>query len=543
MPRPSASGSSSSSSAVGSTSNSSCSSSSVHDLDHSSSSSSLLSSHSADPQNHSFSQSDPTHLLFSDFDPTQIDPSTTEQQPQQQQQQQTNAQILLSNDIYQHTFKRRKKSAAKSDGNLFTPITLSAGGIGGDDFEVVGDSTRQQLLSVKSSILDTVVLQQHKRIAELEKRLEKSRKTITKLRQKAEAERASTAAAVGAMNATNPAMILPNSQHFARSNSEKKRKHEKHYTAAAAASAMPPPPPVRTNAVAASVLNQAAVGKEKQRVTMKKSEPQRGNGEGSDLAGNSRKTKRKEGMHSARESDSQVTGCTRYWSKAEHAKFLEGIEKFGYKKYQAISEYVKTRTPQQVRTHSQKFEMRLAREALKKSQQLKSQQDYDLVQLMNTESSKSGQKEKKLKVEIKAKPGDVLPNPDEEHIDNETEKNEQDEEEDEQGQDAHETHEKSEHSKEYSEPHFDGNYELGDGEEAQCETDCLRESEHQFNAKDSNLKTPSGNGCSCSTACSHERGQRDLCQSPNLLGPDASAVTNLLVNPNSSNFEEAPKDS
>jgi SHAQKYF class myb-like DNA-binding protein len=51
---------------------------------------------------------------------------------------------------------------------------------------------------------------------------------------------------------------------------------------------------------------------------------------------------------------------TRYWSDEEHQKFLEGVNKFGAKDVRAIAFVVGTRTPTQVRSHAQKFFMKLA---------------------------------------------------------------------------------------------------------------------------------------------------------------------------------------
>jgi SHAQKYF class myb-like DNA-binding protein len=52
---------------------------------------------------------------------------------------------------------------------------------------------------------------------------------------------------------------------------------------------------------------------------------------------------------------------TRYWTKSEHELFLEALEKYGPKNVKSISEYVGTRTPTQVRTHAQKYFLRLKR--------------------------------------------------------------------------------------------------------------------------------------------------------------------------------------
>lgn len=54
-------------------------------------------------------------------------------------------------------------------------------------------------------------------------------------------------------------------------------------------------------------------------------------------------------------------GQTRYWTCEEHDRFLEAVAEYGEKAYVAISNYVETRTPKQVRTHAQKFQMKMAR--------------------------------------------------------------------------------------------------------------------------------------------------------------------------------------
>lgn len=54
-------------------------------------------------------------------------------------------------------------------------------------------------------------------------------------------------------------------------------------------------------------------------------------------------------------------GQTRYWTDEEHDRFLEAIAEYGEKAYVAISNFVETRTPKQVRTHAQKFQMKMAR--------------------------------------------------------------------------------------------------------------------------------------------------------------------------------------
>ena len=61
---------------------------------------------------------------------------------------------------------------------------------------------------------------------------------------------------------------------------------------------------------------------------------------------------------------------TRYWTKEEHEKFLQALDMYGSKDVKSISAFVKTRTPTQVRTHAQKYFLRLKREAKAKAQEV-----------------------------------------------------------------------------------------------------------------------------------------------------------------------------
>lgn len=67
----------------------------------------------------------------------------------------------------------------------------------------------------------------------------------------------------------------------------------------------------------------------------------------------------------------------RYWSNEEHQLFLEGLELYGPKDFKAISEHVGTRTATQVRTHNQKYILKLQRE---EQQQQKIQNIYQRQQ-------------------------------------------------------------------------------------------------------------------------------------------------------------------
>lgn len=53
---------------------------------------------------------------------------------------------------------------------------------------------------------------------------------------------------------------------------------------------------------------------------------------------------------------------SRYWTPHEHQRFLEALGKFGPKDVRAIANYVGSRNATQVRTHAQKYFLRMARE-------------------------------------------------------------------------------------------------------------------------------------------------------------------------------------
>lgn len=55
------------------------------------------------------------------------------------------------------------------------------------------------------------------------------------------------------------------------------------------------------------------------------------------------------------------------WSKEEHQKFVEGVTKFG-KNWKKVEEYIGTRTGAQIRSHAQKFFIRLTKEYKKRSE-------------------------------------------------------------------------------------------------------------------------------------------------------------------------------
>jgi len=60
---------------------------------------------------------------------------------------------------------------------------------------------------------------------------------------------------------------------------------------------------------------------------------------------------------------------SRYWTPDEHQRFLEALTKYGHKDVKAISMHVSTRNATQVRTHAQKYFLRLERERRKKNEE------------------------------------------------------------------------------------------------------------------------------------------------------------------------------
>lgn len=68
----------------------------------------------------------------------------------------------------------------------------------------------------------------------------------------------------------------------------------------------------------------------------------------------------------------KVAGQSRYWTPEEHRLFLEALREFGHKDLRSISAHVGTRNMTQVRTHSQKYFMRLMREAKRQNPSSKS---------------------------------------------------------------------------------------------------------------------------------------------------------------------------
>lgn len=61
-------------------------------------------------------------------------------------------------------------------------------------------------------------------------------------------------------------------------------------------------------------------------------------------------------------------GQSRYWTQEEHKRFLEALQRFGEKDVKSIAAYVGSRSPTQVRTHGQKYFLRLERERKRKEE-------------------------------------------------------------------------------------------------------------------------------------------------------------------------------
>lgn len=52
--------------------------------------------------------------------------------------------------------------------------------------------------------------------------------------------------------------------------------------------------------------------------------------------------------------ESSQTASQRYWLEDEHERYLQAVAVYGYKDARSIARVVRTRTPTQVRTHTQK---------------------------------------------------------------------------------------------------------------------------------------------------------------------------------------------
>ena len=67
------------------------------------------------------------------------------------------------------------------------------------------------------------------------------------------------------------------------------------------------------------------------------------------------------------------------WSAQEHARFVDGLEKYGRRKWIRIAEHVGTRTVIQVRSHAQKYFKKLRRAAQPPARKVSSDDDVSLA--------------------------------------------------------------------------------------------------------------------------------------------------------------------
>lgn len=73
----------------------------------------------------------------------------------------------------------------------------------------------------------------------------------------------------------------------------------------------------------------------------------------------------------------QTKTQSRYWTAEEHKQFLIGLERFGSRDVKAIAQLVGTRNATQVRTHAQKYFLRVTREGQGKSENDPEEDDGD----------------------------------------------------------------------------------------------------------------------------------------------------------------------
>lgn len=87
------------------------------------------------------------------------------------------------------------------------------------------------------------------------------------------------------------------------------------------------------------------------------------------------------GSHGVSDTTAEKKASSRYWTNDEHKKFLEGLDLFGQKDIKSIARHVGTRSATQVRTHAQKYYLRLQREKMKRDkleeERIKAQADLN----------------------------------------------------------------------------------------------------------------------------------------------------------------------
>ncbi|KAJ8906250.1 hypothetical protein NDN08_002743 [Rhodosorus marinus] len=94
-------------------------------------------------------------------------------------------------------------------------------------------------------------------------------------------------------------------------------------------------------------------------------------------------------------SGSEKRSSSRYWTSEEHQRFLEGLAMYGHRDVKAISKHVGTRNATQVRTHAQKYYLRLSRQAGKSAKGVSSPMSSKTA--ASSENSRSSKEQGKLK--------------------------------------------------------------------------------------------------------------------------------------------------
>mmetsp|Transcript_29042 Transcript_29042/g.40870 ORF Transcript_29042/g.40870 Transcript_29042/m.40870 type:complete len:538 (-) Transcript_29042:393-2006(-) len=104
---------------------------------------------------------------------------------------------------------------------------------------------------------------------------------------------------------------------------------------------------------------------------------------------------------------------SRYWTPEEHQRFLEAVKKFGLKDVKAVASYVGTRNPTQVRTHAQKYYLRLERERNKQSGEFKLDDHSSAAENVSDKNDEKKSKKSKTKSDSR----DVVVHDDSEGVD------------------------------------------------------------------------------------------------------------------------------